>query len=958
MKKRLFFPLTLVLFSLLITIPALAQGPKQPDVTLVDADASGLTLLITSPGYELEPGEVNGVACQRVRLTGAAAQDAPLVQSLLLAAPPQARVSVQTEPLSIEKIAATAPFCDSLLPDKAATSGQLSEDSELALVTDLGFMRSQRILRLETHPVQMDADGRAIFYKQVRVTLHFEGNVTGEAITEPESFESIFRELLVNYDAARFMRGAPSVTPPETGVWTPPSPAWRVLVNESGIYALSYDDLRNAGLPVDTLDPHTLKLFNFGKEVAITVTGEADSRLDQGDVLLFYGQGVDTRYTDANVYWLTVDNGFGLRMSERNSQANTVAATSYVANVFNEENRFYLPGLPMEEGFDHWYGRRLDVYGQGVARHLDYSLTITDPASGSLQSEIALALGGNASARHHLRLYVNGHQVKDDIWQGRTVYEASADFPQSYLHSGNNTIRIEMLNDTPGQTIDQIHVDWLRLSYHRTLQAQSNSLEFGSDQAGAWRYQLDGFNSPALELYDITDSRHVSRINGWQAVNMGGGLYRLQFGDITTSSRKYLAQAQAQRKNPLAISAKEPDKRPLTSLQNGADYLVIFHPDFGNAIKPLLDLREAQGYRVMAVSTQDIYDEFGYGMMSAEAIRDFLAYAYAYWQRPAPSFVLLVGDGTYDMRHYLNTSADTYLPPYLEMVDPTMGETATDNRFVTVTTGDILPDMHIGRLPANTPAEAAAMVAKILAYETATANDAWTHNILFVTDNLEGGGGNFYELSDAIADGYVDPPADTTKLIPDIYQRTKLYLDRTCNSGQDCRQKMQNVLDNQGALFVSFIGHGTKTFWAREKIWDVTTASQMRNGHKLPIMLPMTCNEGYFIEPARDAQSTSEAGVRLAGNGAIASWAPTGYGLSSGHDYLERGFFLSVFHGFGQELGAAATAGKLYLAANASYQSYLDLIDTFLLMGDPALSLPVEATPPNLQIFLPVVVKE
>ena len=957
MIKRPFFPSVLLLLAFLVTISASAQGPAQPDVTLLNDDASGMTLVVTSPEYELSSDDVNGVACQRLHLIGSQAS-AP-VQSLLLAAPPQASVNVQVEPLSSRKIALIAPLCASLIADDATTAGLASGNDALAQVTDLGFMRSQRILRLEVHPLQQDAGGRAVFYKRMRVTLHFEGDIAGEAISEPASFETIFQNLLVNYNSARLMRGAPAVTPPETRVWTLPSPAWRLLVNEPGIYSLGYDDLRNAGLPVDMLDPRTLKLFNFGKEVAITVTGEADSRLDQGDLLLFYGQGVDTRYTDANVYWLTYGGGFGLRMSERNSQSNTtMAATSYVTSVFDEENRFYLPGLPMEEGYDHWYGRRLDVYGPDAIRHLDYTLTVTDLAGDSHQSEIALSLGGNANARHHLRLYVNGQLVKDDVWQGRSVYTSSTSFPQNYLRSGSNTVRIEMLNDAPGQTLDQIYVDWIRLSYHRSFVAQNDILEFGSDQAGAWRYQLNGFTSSSLELYDTTDPFHVSRLIGWQAVNMGGGQYRLQFGDTSTISRKYLAQTQARRKKPLAISDKEPAKRPLTSSQNGADYLVIFHPDFGDAIKPLLDFRAAQGYRVMAVSTQDVYDEFGYGMMSAEAIRDFLAYAYANWQAPAPSFVLLVGDGTYDMRHYLPTSADTYLPPFLAMVDPTMGETATDNRFVAVAGDDILPDMHVGRLPANTPAEAAAMMDKILAYERTPVDAPWTQDILFVTDNLEGGGGNFYELSDAIADGYIDPPANTTKLIPENYKRTKLYLDRTCNSGQDCRQKMQHVLDDQGALFVSFIGHGTKTFWAREKIWDVTAASQMANGHKFPIMLPMTCNEGYFIEPALGQQSTSEAGVRLAENGAIASWAPTGYGLSSGHDYLERGFFLSVFHGFGHELGAAATAGKLYLAANAPSQSYLDLIDTFLLMGDPALSLPVGATPPNRQIFLPIVVKE
>ena len=952
MKKFIILVLPLFLLSLAIVAPARAEGPTLPQVQVMQSDASGLTLRLNFDDYQLLPDKVNDAFCQRLVL----ADDAAPVRTILLGAPPQADVSVTVQPLATEALEGVGPLCAGMSDSSGAPAAGETMD---ARVVDLGFMRSQRIVRLEIPAVHTDpVTGAISFVRQMQVHVAFRGGEAGESIPEPDSYEAIFRELLLNYDEARTFRMRPAVIPPETGVWTPPSPAWRLLVKEPGLYALGYDDLRNAGLPVDTLDPRTLKLFNFGKEVAITVTGEADSRLDQGDVLLFYGQGVDTRYTDANVYWLTYGNGFGLRMSERSGQSNTTTATSYVSSIFSEENRFYLPGLPMEKGYDHWYGRRLDVYGQGAARHIDYNLTVSDPAAGSYQDEISLVLGGNVRAQHHLRLYVNGQLIKDDIWQGRTVYEGSAAFPHDYLHSGNNTIRIELLNDAPGQTIDQIYVDWIGLSYHRSLLAQADVLEFGRDQAGAWLYQIDGFTTSQLELYDITDPFHVSRMTGWQAVNMGGGQYRLQFGDTTTTPRRYLAQAQAQRKKPLAITAKEPVKRPLTSSQNAADYLIIFHPDFGDAIKPLLDLRAAQGYRTMAVSTQDVYDEFGYGMMSAEAIRDFLAYAYAHWQPPAPSFVLLVGDGTYDMRHYLSSSADTFLPPYLEMVDPTMGETATDNRFVAITAGDILPDMHIGRLPVNTPAEASAMVAKILTYEHTTVNDDWTRNILFVTDNLEGGGGNFYELSDAIADGYIDPPTNAIKLIPESYKRTKLYLDRTCSPASECRQRMKSVLDDQGALFVSFIGHGTKTFWAREKIWDVTAASQMQNGRKLPIMLPMTCNEGYFIDPAQGKESTSEAGVRLAGNGAIASWAPTGYGLSSGHDYLERGFFLSVFHGFGQKLGAATTAGKLYLAANASSQSYFDLIDTFLLMGDPALSLPVEATPPNRQIFLPIVVKE
>ena len=176
------------------------------------------------------------------------------------------------------------------------------------------------------------------------------------------------------------------------------------------------------------------------------------------------------------------------------------------------------------------------------------------------------------------------------------------------------------------------------------------------------------------------------------------------------------------------------------------------------------------------VDVQDVYDEFGYGMMSAEAIRDFIAYTYANWPGPAPRDVTLVGDGTYDLRGYLPTSAPTYLPPYLEMVDLYVGETATDNRYVTVSGADILPDLNIGRLPANTAAQATAMVDKILAYEKATPDPAWQHNVLFVSDNLEDGGGDFYALSDGIADGYADPPTNAVKFLPQPYAATKVYL--------------------------------------------------------------------------------------------------------------------------------------------------------------------------------------
>ncbi len=70
------------------------------------------------------------------------------------------------------------------------------------------------------------------------------------------------------------------------------------------------------------------------------------------------------------------------------------------------------------------------------------------------------------------------------------------------------------------------------------------------------------------------------------------------------------------------------------------------------------------------IDVQTIYDRFNGGMMSAEAIRDFLAYAYANWSGAKPAFVLLVGDGAVDMRNYITIAPPTFIPPSWPALTP------------------------------------------------------------------------------------------------------------------------------------------------------------------------------------------------------------------------------------------------------------------------------------------------
>ena len=114
-------------------------------------------------------------------------------------------------------------------------------------------------------------------------------------------------------------------------------------------------------------------------------------------------------------------------------------------------------------------------------------------------------------------------------------------------------------------------------------------------------------------------------------------------------------------------------------------------------------------------------------------------------------------------------------------------------------------------------------------------------------------------------------------------------------------------------------------------------------------MLDMTCYSGTFHYPnpySANFEGLGEVVTRADGNGAVASWSATGNGVASGHYFLNMGFFKSFFHDGLITVGSSTSAGKFELW---SIGGALDLLDTYTLFGDPALTIALEGntdTPP------------
>jgi hypothetical protein len=230
------------------------------------------------------------------------------------------------------------------------------------------------------------------------------------------------------------------------------------------------------------------------------------------------------------------------------------------------------------------------------------------------------------------------------------------------------------------------------------------------------------------------------------------------------------------------------------------------------------------------------------------------------------------------------------------------------------------------------------LVAKIVGYEGMTPTGGWTERATFVADNAEDID-DFAAASDVIA-----------QHLPASYQIELIYYGITEVDASDARDAIVQSI-NKGSLFVNYVGHGAVQFWAAERLLTLADIARLTNKRELPLMLPWTCYEGLFDYP--DYPSFGESIVRAEDGGAVASWSPTGLGLPAGHEVLAVSFLEAVFADGLSALGPATTRAKLSMWAQAP--EFGDLVDTYLLLGDPATRLYMDRPQ---QVYLPLIIRE
>jgi hypothetical protein len=351
-------------------------------------------------------------------------------------------------------------------------------------------------------------------------------------------------------------------------------------------------------------------------------------------------------------------------------------------------------------------------------------------------------------------------------------------------------------------------------------------------------------------------------------------------------------------------------------------YVIVAPSAFQSALQPFIAWKTKKGFKVIEAYTSD--PQVG---NTTTSIRNYLQNLYnaGTAENPSFSFVLLVGDVA-------------ELPSFNGLT----GSHVTDLYYAEYT-GDMLPEVFIGRFSATNESELNSQISKTLEYEQYLMPDP---SYLAEVVLIAGMDNNFGPLH---ANGQINYGTATYfnaahNLVPYTY----LYPQSASYESQI----IQDVSDGVG--FANYTAHGSTSGWS-DPSFSVSDVIGLQNAHQYPLMIGNCCLTLTFDSPL----CFGEALLRADNKGAI------GYIGASDYSYWDEDYYWAVgartisanpawstgpmglydrlFHDHGELFPEWFTAqGQLVVAGNlavaegspASSDYYWEI---YHLMGDPSL---------------------
>ncbi len=690
------------------------------------------------------------------------------------------------------------------------------------------------------------------------------------------------------------------------------------------------------------------------REVAIgLVDARGDGRFsDNNDLFYFFAQGAsgwadeydpampETTYINhpyelRNYYYLTIATadapvgGTPRRIATRSvtPTGGGTPVTTVSDRVHLEQDLEFWPDVSSTLStlfWEKWFWRSLT---SGGFFNVDFSLPHADLAQpsrlrlrqwGLTDNFITQGCPSNMNPPDHLLdVTINGVAIGRRGWRGSTDRRGGAltvDTTGFLLRTSSpNLVALAVpVASSPQcpQRIDRSALAWVDVFYQRRLVPDADRLSFRSPvAAGTYRYDLGPFVTPTPpRLFDVSDPL--------QPVELVGGSYAgsmLAFEDGQASRRRYAAFPDSVITRGILPAGQIKDAA-FTSLDNlrspsrSADYVLIYYDGFKTAADSLVEWRRSSlplqdgrtSFEAVAIPVSAIHDQFSGGRTDPGAIRNFLRSAFFNWSR-RPTFVTFLGDASYDYKDITGRAPSgqpgTLVTTYDNLFDNSFivqRMYASDDWMLNVNdAGLLIPDFLGGRLPANDPATALAVVReKILRYERDAPFGEYRNRFMLVADDDTQG-----DRCDGLGWTHVFQTAnlDTASIASHI-DRAYVYL-HTYPSGPGgtrpgARAAIKDNL-NSGVAVFNFIGHGSPFKISDESVFIDSDAGTLTNGLRMPLFVAASCDVGKFNDPT--VQSLGERLVMTGSGGAIAVISATELAFSGDNSILNLYLYQQFF---------------------------------------------------------------
>lgn len=321
-----------------------------------------------------------------------------------------------------------------------------------------------------------------------------------------------------------------------------------------------------------------------------------------------------------------------------------------------------------------------------------------------------------------------------------------------------------------------------------------------------------------------------------------------------------------------------------------ADALVVCPTEFRPALKEWEAFRATQGHTIKVVAPPATSQQL-------QAVIRNVA------RSGQLKYLLLIGDVP-GARIPASGAARITIPTnYLEAkVNVRFGSTpqiASDIPYADID-GDNLPDLAIGRIPADTPAELATVVRKSLRYEQQREHGAWERRL-----NIASGKGGFGPVTDAIIEAAARQVI--TQNVPAEYETRHIFPQAAVKSAvlaSFAVQAQQQL--SEGSLAWVYLGHGQPTELDRvptatgsESILSVGDVPKLRCSGHSPLAVLVACYTGA-IDASRDCLAEE---LLMAEEGPVAVIAATRVSMPYGNTVLGCELLRACFRDRPEHLG-------------------------------------------------------